>query len=207
MYGILADADGITAELLKGAEKPISEALHKVISNVWSTGRFPAEWKEGIIVSLYKGKGSLSECSSYRPISLLFVSGKVFAHILLARIQPLLDKFRRPQQSGFTAGRSTMDAILALRLLAELDRNFNRQLHVAYIDIKSAFDSVDRVALWKALRGSGMPPFLLQLLRDSHAGTTARVRTPQGMSDVFYTTSGVRQGCILAPALFCCAID
>ena len=47
-----------------------------------------------------------------------------------------------------------------------------------------------------------MPPFLLQLIRDLHTGTTARVRTPQGMSDVFYTTSGVRQGCILAPALF-----
>ena len=44
-----------------------------------------------------------------------------------------------------------MDAILALRLLAELHRHFNRQLQVAYIDIKSAFDSVDRVALWKAL--------------------------------------------------------
>jgi len=95
---------------------------------VWSTGRVPAEWKEGIIVSLYKGKGSQSQCSSYRPISLLSVSGKVFAHILLARIQPLLDKCRRPQQSGVTAGRSTMDAILALRLLAELHRNFNRQL-------------------------------------------------------------------------------
>ena len=112
--GRAAGADGITAEFLKGAEKPISEALHKVITNVWSTGRVPAEWKEGIIVSLYKGKESLSECSSYRPISLLSVSGKVFAHILLARIQPLLDKCCRPQQSGFTAGRSTMDAILAL---------------------------------------------------------------------------------------------
>jgi len=78
---------------------------------------------------------------------------------------------------------------------------------VAYIDIKSAFDSVDRVALWKALRGSGVPPFLLQLIRDLHTGTTARVQTSQGMLDVFYTTSGVRQGCILAPALFCCAID
>ena len=52
-----------------------------------------------------------------------------------------------------------------------------------------------------------MPPFLLQLIRDLHTGTTARVRTPHGMSDVFYTTSGVRQGCILAPVLFCCAID
>jgi len=44
-----------------------------------------------------------------------------------------------------------MDAILALRLLAELHQNFNRQLDVAYIDIKLAFHSVDRVALWKAL--------------------------------------------------------
>jgi len=122
---------------------------------------------------------------SYRPISLLSVSGKVFARILLVRIQPLFDKCRRVQTSTvwFTSGRSTMDAILTLRLLAELHRNFNRQIHVAYIDIKSAFDSVDRVALWKALRGSGILPFLFQLLRDLHTGTTARVRTPQGMSD------------------------
>jgi len=41
--GRAAGADGIIAELLKGAEKPISEALHKVITNVWSTGRVPAE--------------------------------------------------------------------------------------------------------------------------------------------------------------------
>ena len=34
----------------------LMQALHKVITNVWSTGRVPAEWKEGIIVSLYKGK-------------------------------------------------------------------------------------------------------------------------------------------------------
>ena len=98
-------------------------ASPRKISLKWgyfSTGRVPAEWKKGIIVSLYKGKGPQSECSSYRPISLLSVSGKVFAHILLAHIQPLLVKCRRPQQSGFTTGRSTMDAILALRLLAEL---------------------------------------------------------------------------------------
>jgi len=76
--GRAAGADGITAELLKGAEKPISEALHKVIINVWSAGRVTAEWKEGIIVSLCKGKGSQSECSSYRPISLMSVSGKVW---------------------------------------------------------------------------------------------------------------------------------
>jgi len=34
---------------------------------------------------------------------------------------------------------SILEAQVALRLLAELHRNFNRQLDVAYIDIKSAF--------------------------------------------------------------------
>ena len=165
------------------------------------------EWKEAIIVSLYKGKGPRDNCSNYRPISLLSVPGKVFAHVLLARIHPLLIKNRRPQQSGFTAGRSTVDAILALRLLAELHRAFNRPLHVAYIDVKSAFDSVDRSALWKVLQAEGMPPSLLQLIRNLHTGTTARVRTHNGLSASFSTASGVRQGCILAPDLFCSAID
>ena len=35
--------------------------------------------------------------------------------VVLAKIQPLLEATRRPQQSGFTAGRSTVHAILTLR--------------------------------------------------------------------------------------------
>ena len=83
--------------------------------------------------------------------------GKVFSHVLLERIQLLMQMTQRPQQSGFTAGLSTIDAILALRLLPELHRQFNRLLYVAFVDIKSAFDSVDRNALWKALRAKGIP--------------------------------------------------
>jgi len=118
-----------------------------------------------------------------------------------------LKNHRRPQQSGFTAGRSTTDAILAVWLLSELHREFDRPLHVAYVDPKSAFDSMDRQALWKVLRGIGMPQVLLKLIEDLHTGTTARVRLGGLMSDIFPTSSGVRQGCVLAPALFCRAID
>jgi len=167
----------------------------------------PSPWKEGIILSLYKGKGPRDECSSYRPISLLSVPGKVFAHVLLARMNPLLRKHRRREQSGFTAGRSTMDAILALRLLSEMHREFNQPLHVAYVDLKSAFDSVDRMVLWKSLRGIGVPQFLIRLIEDLRDGTTSGIRIVSTFSDNFFTTSGVRQGCILAPALFCRAID
>ena len=68
----------------------------------------------------------------------LSVPGMVFAHVLLARMKPLLLSSRRPQQLGFTSGRSTADAILALRLLAEIHREFGRPLDVAYIDLKAA---------------------------------------------------------------------
>ena len=67
--------------------------------------------------------------------------------MLLACIKPLLLTNRRPQQSGFTAGRSSADSFLALRLLAEIHREFGRLLDVIYIDLMTAFDSVDRAAL------------------------------------------------------------
>ena len=205
--GRSAGADGITAELLKTSKGSVCPALHHLFCRVWVTGRVPADWRDGIIISLYKGKGAHTDCSSHRPITLLSVPGKVFAHVLLARIQPLLLQERRPQQSGFTPGRSTSDAVLALRLLSELHREFNRPLYVAYVDLKSAFDSVDREALWKTIRGIGTPDILLNLIKDLHRGTHSRVRVGARLSSSFSTGSGVRQGCVLAPALFCRAVD
>ena len=66
--------------------------------------------------------------------------------MLLARIKPLLLTNRRPQHSSFTTGRSITDAVLALRLLAEIQWEFGRPLDVIYID-QVAIDSVDRAAL------------------------------------------------------------
>jgi len=144
----------------------------------------PTDWKNGIIV----------ECSNYRPITLLSVPGKVFAHVILARIQLLLGRTRRPQQSGFTRGRSTIDAILALCLLSEIHREFNRPLNVVYLDVKAAFDSgrhyAEEVSQMCSLK-------ILEQQFLSGKNKSARLET----------TSGVRQGCILAPALFCVAID
>ena len=56
---------------------------------------------------------------------------------------------------GFTACRCMIDAILALRLLSEIHREFEQPLTVAYLDIKAAFDSVDR----QALHSTGVPVY------------------------------------------------
>ena len=55
--GRAAGLDGICPELLKCAEEPVSNALHELFQRVWLSVRVPVEWKDGVIVSLYKGKG------------------------------------------------------------------------------------------------------------------------------------------------------
>lgn len=49
--------------------------------------------------------------------------------------------------------------------------------------------------------GISVPTFLLDLIKDLHSGTTAKVRVIGTHSEEFTTTSAVRQGCVLAPAL------
>jgi len=73
--------------------------------------------------------------------------------------------------------------------------------------MKAAFDSADKNTLWKAMRGIGVPSILMDLIIDLHTATSARVRLAGHLSKPFITTSGVRQGCVLAPALFCRAVD
>ena len=46
---------------------------------------------------------------------------------------------RRPHQSGFFHCRSTLDAILELRLLAEIHSEFQQPMHVAFVDLRAAF--------------------------------------------------------------------
>jgi len=185
--------------MLKAALDPVSVSLHALTKRVWNTGLVPSEWRDDIIVSLYEGKVSRAECNSYRPITLLSVSGEVFSHVLLARLRPLVDRHQHPQQSGFTGGSSTLDAILSLCLLSEVCRKFAHPLHGVYVDLKAAFDSLDRDPLWKAMQGIETPQKILDLLWALHSDTSSRVRDGDRFSSPFVTTTGVRQGCILAP--------
>ena len=48
---------------------------------------------------------------------------------------------------------------------------------------------------------------LLNLVKDLNTQTNSQIRLGKKLSTSFQTRSGVRQGCILAPALFCRAMD
>ena len=63
-FGCAAGRDAIAPEMLKLAIDPTSRILHQLFASVWATGKVPCAWKEGMIISLYKGKGPRNECAS-----------------------------------------------------------------------------------------------------------------------------------------------
>jgi len=82
-----------------------------IIKQVWQSGLIPSDWKKGIILPIYKGKGSPKDCRNYRGITLPSVPGKVLATVLLNKVCYQLLAHRRMEHSGFTPGRSTIDRI------------------------------------------------------------------------------------------------
>jgi len=77
--------DDIIAPLLKACPEGIAW-LHRVILAVWKAGRASVAWKQALVVPLYKGKGSQQATDNYKGISLLSIPGKVYAMLLMHRV-------------------------------------------------------------------------------------------------------------------------
>ena len=60
--------DQIPAELIKAGGRTICGEIHKLIISIWNKEELPDEWKESIIVPIYK-KGDKTDCNDYRSIN------------------------------------------------------------------------------------------------------------------------------------------
>ncbi len=61
----------ISAEMLKAGGEAMIHGLHAVVSAMWQSGINPPDWKRGLVVPIWKGKGDRHDCNSYRGITLL----------------------------------------------------------------------------------------------------------------------------------------
>jgi len=92
--------------------------------------------------------------------------------------------------------------IFSARQIQEKCKEQNRPLYMAFIDLKKAFDSVNRDTLWEILKHFGCTPVFVDIIKLLHDGMKGTVFTSGKLTDSFPITAGVKQGCVLAPTLF-----
>ncbi|KAL8611454.1 hypothetical protein ACOMHN_014509 [Nucella lapillus] len=165
----------------------VTKAIHQTSSgkatdmdgipaDIWDTEDMPQEFRDATIVSLYKNKGSKSDCGNYRGISLLSIAGKIMARIILNRLIPTVSENNLPEaQCGFRPDRSTVDMIFAVRQVQEKCKEQNLDLYAVLIDLTKAFDTINREALWKILQKFGCPDKFTNMIRLFHDNMTGLV--------------------------------
>lgn len=195
--------DGIPAEVYKALGITALEVFHDILLTIWDTEAMPAELRDATIVTLYKNKGSKSDCGNYRGISLLSIAGKILARILLNRLIANISENCLPEaQCGFRSGRSTIDMVFAIRQIQEKCIEQRMGLYAVFIDLTKAFDTVNREALWTILSKLGCPAKFTTLIQLFHEDMTGQVLSNGEYTDSFNISNGVKQGCCLAPVLF-----
>jgi hypothetical protein len=76
--------DQIPAELIKAGGTTTRCEINTLIISILNKKELPEEWKESIVVPIYK-KSNKTDCSNYRGISLLPPTYKMLSNNLLSR--------------------------------------------------------------------------------------------------------------------------
>ncbi len=124
-------SDGIPPEVIKADQKSVLlDRLHELLLQCWEVGTVPQDMRDANIITLYKNKGDRCDCNNFRGISLLSIVGKVFARVVLNRLQVLAERVYPEVQCGFRSQRSTINMIFSLRQLQEKCREQRQPLYI-----------------------------------------------------------------------------
>lgn len=106
-------------------------------------------------------------------------------------------------KAGFRKGMGTIDQIYALNYL--INRQIEKEkgkMTVTFIDLKAAFDSVNKDELIKTMRVKGVRKGLINRVEEVLRESKSRIRIGTQCGEVFWMARGIRQGCPLSPILF-----
>jgi len=152
-----AGEDRIPAEFLKYSTPKFVKKMTAAFNYLLNTGKMPACFKKTVIFPIHK-KGNRSMAENYRGISFQNASAKVFAAIILQRLTDWVERnnILTESQAGFRRNYSTVDNIYCLSNIAQDFIANHKKLYVCFVDLKAAFDTINRIALMLKLNNIGV---------------------------------------------------
>lgn len=205
--GKMPGADGYPSIWYKTFREILVPILKKCFNYVLRGGETPLSWRQALISVIPKPGKDNTECSSYRPISVLNIDYRLYASILAKRMEDIVPDLIDTGQTGFVKHRHTQDNVRrALHLISRM-RNNNEESIVISLDAEKAFDSVQWEYLYLTLKRFGFNEQVIGCLKSLYCSPTARIKINGSLSNTVSLKRGCRQGCPLSPTLFALFIE
>ena len=196
--------DFVKNEYIKNCPISVVELIVNLFNLILRTGHVPYDWSIGLIVPIFKKKGSKFDPNNYRGITLLSCLGKLFTFCINSRLTKFLTDRATvgEEQAAFREDYSTLDHVFVLNELVNLYLHKNNRMYCCFIDYQKAFDTINRSALWGKVIENGINGKLLRVIYNMYETAKSCVKQETMISGLFACNMGVRQGENLSPLLF-----
>lgn len=195
--------DGFPAEFFKTFSDKLSPLLLNMFNESYSSGILPHSLRQAIISLILIKDKDPSQCSNYRPISLLCSDVKLLAKVLARHLEVVLPTLISTDQTGFIKNRHSFYNIRhLLNILYSFSLNETPELVIS-MDAEKAFDRVEWHYLFYTLKKFGFPDQFISWIRLLYTSPLACVRTYNNYSEYLSLGHGTRQGCPLFSPFVC----
>ena len=195
--------DLIPLRLFKLYPNTLFATLTSILNKSVKLGVMPDKLKISNIVPIFK-KGSRSDSTNYRPISLLSYIDKILEKAVYTRVYGYLSKtnYFCNNQFGFRAKHSTEHAVLSLMDRIYKHLNSKEYVILLSLDLTKAFDVIRHDILLKKLDNAGLRGPILTWFQSYLNKRQHRTIVNGRRSNYLTSKVGVPQGSSLGPLLF-----
>ena len=169
-----AGNSGVVTEHVVASGRVGTEGLTEICNRLLAGECIPDDWKESMLVPLYKRKGAMRDCGAYRRVKLLEHGMKIVEKVFEKRLREMIEVDE--MQCGFMPGKGTVDALFMVRVLQQKYGRKKRKLYMCFVDLEKAFDRVPRKVIEWALRKEGVNEILVGAVMRLYEGGKTRVK-------------------------------
>ena len=199
----------ISNEMLKHLGPHSRKYLWLIICGCLQISSIPARWNFAYVYPIPKPKPWEFDLNNTRPITLLECPRKAFVKLLNTRLASVIVQYNILKGTNF-AGlpfKSTFDPIHIIDNIKH-DAIINKsELWVLLQDMSKAYDRVNVFTLVKAMERLRIPFGFINIIMKLFIPRLNRIFTAHGNTDPYVVVSGIDQGEVISPLLWCIYYD
>ena len=141
----------VLVEHLKNLGSRTHKWLQTMLSKCLTENKIPKRWRQSKIIAILKPGKDSSFAKSYRPISFLCHTYKLYERMILNRVTPLLEQHLIKDQAGLRPGKSCTSQLF--NLTQHIEDGYQRGVitGAAFVDLSAAYDTVNHRILIQEL--------------------------------------------------------